>query len=446
LLKEYGNTIKVFGVSATEYQISLNPYRKKDSAWSPWMTGVPALIHSLLDMPAEQNYLRCQTHLFRTLPNLSDKLHHVIYQYKDNSDFTVVREQFASRIEEFKQALRAQLATILVGVVPMIYGSTQEYELLQRTRQAVENFSKRPYQTYNMLLKERGIAPENRTTSLSGQNVNWNRDLLETIEPAEGDGLVTKWVSQVQINTTKATTSIENTIAFHLGRGWKVIHKSSCDPKLKQTIGNEWRKLGELVCDAVRQLLLNNNHTSRQVHRTITTEEDVRCFIVSQERLVYSKAQMQPAGRGRLARLRQDVMSRFTYPDHHRQTFIDRYQERAADLIKTSLQQNFDAFEQDALAYLKDFDNVLHQLVANPAYDSREAVKMKKEISRAKANFDNQLVSLQRLWPERRGQTDMALVPMAKKSKTTHRELPWYRRLADNYAFFPKKKEPDLSD
>jgi hypothetical protein len=366
--------------------------------------------------------------------------------YQDSSDFTVVREQFASRVEDLKQALRAQLDTILVGVVPMIYSSPQEYELLQRTRQAVENFGRRPYQIYNMLLKERGIAPENRTTSLSGQTVNWNRDLLKTIEPAEGDGLVSKWVIQVQINTTKATTSIENTVAFHLDRGWKVIHKSSCDPKLKQTIEDEWQKLGELVCDAARQLLLNNNHTSWQVHRTITTEEDIRCFIVTQERPMYSKAQMQPAGRGRLARLRQEVMSRLTYPDHHRQTFIDRYQERATDLMKTRLQQNFDAFEQKSLTYLDDFDNVLHQLVANPAYESREAVKMKKKLSRAKANFDEELESLQRLWPERRGQTAVALVPVAKKSKTTHKELPWYRRLADNYGFFPKKEEPDLSD
>jgi len=433
LLEEHGDTIKVYCVSATEYHISLDADRDDDSQWSPWMTGIPALTHYLLDIPAERNYLSYENHLFRMLPDLSDKLHHQLHQHKDDDGFVMVRELLAQHVRDFQQSLPTYVTTRLKGVVPEIWQSHLEPKLLTLVEKAIKDFSLgRKWNTYSMLVKERGIPPTGRYTSLRGQDVNWNRDLLETIEPAYGRGFVTAWNDEVQRKSTAVITDLERRISKFFGRVFKAIDQASYDPKLKHLVGKEWRKVEDNIWDLHRSLVDDCRRIIMSVYRTVITEEDIGCFIATQERIVYSKAQNQQRGPGFAARQRRAMLAGLKKPNRNGQTFIDRYQQEAIYMMKSHLEAIMNGFTENVLVQLDDFIDVTEQLVAGPTYESRETATMKKRLAKAKTSFDDLVSQLQDMWPGRKGQHDVALIREIKKHKTGPQKNASQRRITTN--------------
>jgi hypothetical protein len=402
-----GAGMHVFGVAPREYNKWKNPYRLTDPDISPIMTGIPAVRQHLLQLPEERYFQSYRALIFRKLSELINKADRIIKKHGDEPSFEKLRKDFKRLIQTFQSSLPTGTAALMVHMVPNIWSPHPENHFLEKVEETLSKWAEIHWKTYGMILREGGISIKSRSKKLKDTEINWNRDLLLAIEPEEKEGVVWRWTRQVDSNIQGLKQPLEVMISSFIDQMFDIIDQSSCDSALKERLNEEWKTIHQNIAEHLKDLPTGLSTAVDAVYEEVTTEEDTRCMIATQEVETYQKAASVPQGVGTKNRQTFSMKSGITGSKYKVKNtgFLNRYHSSAVDKMKAGLQSVLDAFLNAISTELSEFIDITEQLVLEPGQERPEIVDTKVRLEKAKGQFQAGIQKLQEMFPERTSQT-----------------------------------------
>lgn len=437
LKERYGEQITVVATCASDYHRWQDPYRSSDPKFGPYMSGIPHLRQTLFKITAEQKLRIYKTHYFQALPNVLDRIQRIRTKIVDKTG--VAASCRASLKKSFQEAIRASRAAQRIGYIVdsiRLFTVAQKTSTTQRIRFAVKAWSDPslvPFQTFNHTVLHKGI-PRNLTAkAYIGRDVNWNRDLLETMERPinKNDGYrsltsldepIWDWMNKLLKMEPEITGPIVHSISELSNSVSITINYWFTPSALKNSIESGWKRVDKNLQVMIGEFSDEIKEVIDQVYGEITDEVDVGCTIAFMNRKAYRRAETQERGKGVYNRQRQSLLKSFCSVDSAGKRFVDRYEELAVQKMKETLVSTSNDFINRVEAELNEFVRTTEQLVKTNAYNTYEHAAARQELEKWLPEFEKQLRDCQRQFEAQQEHHDDQLLGSFERLETSDSE------------------------
>lgn len=447
MLQRYKGHISVIPACASSYYQWLDPYRSKDPDFGPNMSGIPHLRQTLLGMIAGQKLQLYKTHYFEALPSIVDACQRIRIKTLDkNGTLASYRVSFQ---QHFKSAIRTSRAakenSMLAMIVPLFMASERS-SITERVESSVHAWSDTSivqWQTFRHTLSHRGIPIILTSKAYKFRGVvNWNRDLLETMErPAKKNKMsdsypspeehILNWKDKMLAQAPSITRAIAEPFS-ELGPLINyIVEESAASSVLKKRTLVEWKKIEISIRDLAIHFPEKIKKAIENVYRDITTEEDVGCMIARMNESAYDSAEKQPNGQGVYARQRQSLLHSLR-PDVDGKAFVHRYEALAEQKMKehlTSVTEQFITAVEDKIT---GFIAIMEALAETDIYSASEHAAAREILRKWLPGFQDQLLECQRKFPGHHDQQDVQFIGMIKRSYENETDSPLKRMKVDD--------------
>ncbi|KAF1952658.1 hypothetical protein CC80DRAFT_552155 [Byssothecium circinans] len=394
-----GQSMHVFGIAPREYQTWKDPFRHEDPDLSPTMTGIPAIIQHLLQLPEKRYYQSYKNLVYRTLPDAVDKIDRIINKHYDEPQFEDLRTKASQRVQQYKDSLSARIAALLENLVSPIWSTKDEAAINEKVTEALKQWGNFKVNTYGMIMRERGITMRSNSRMVTAEEINWNRELLEVIDPEEGGSRVEAWKDRILEVADGLSQSIEDDYHTFGEQVTAIIDEPGCDAGLKERLKSEWSKNDVLIFEQICSLPDDLKAIIEKVYADITTEEDIGCMIATQEAETYQTAASVQQGLGVHKRQKKSMHKGMLGTARRSKSFSYRYRTSAMEKMKTALKDGFDDFTTAVTDLLSEFTTVLDEFVLDPESERQEVIDAKTRLERAKGPFQEGLEKLKQMFP-----------------------------------------------
>jgi hypothetical protein len=434
LKQRYGGRISVFSVVASDAHDWLDEYRLEDPTWGPYMSGVPHLRQGLLCLTAEQKLQIYHEHYFQVLPSIVDDVHRIL---KKTSAKTRVLSSTRRSLEQcFQNAIRGSRAAKGINSISSdlpIYTGSEKNIVTQRIKALIQVWSDSTvvlYHTFMHTLVCKGIPTRYASAAYRGHNINWNRDILETMErPAnKSHAYISKkahlsdWKAAMNNKSAEFSNSISSPITSLWALVEEIISASSVPQVLKRQMRSAWKKVENNICDMTNRFPEQITAAIDKGYIEITTEEDIGCMIAQMNVQAYEDALFQRRGPKVYTRQRQSLIKSLCTPDFDGRSFVDRFEISARKKMNDRIAQVSEAFIATADSKLKEFIRITEQFIDTDVYNTTEHTVARKFLRSWLPQFQARLLVCQRQFPGQQNQEDVQFRGSIKRAWAAERE------------------------
>jgi hypothetical protein len=175
--------IRVFSVSSAMYIDWMKKRQPERPILTPEMTGIPKLRRFLLGIPAEQNFDCYIHHVSKKLPAFLEQVPRIADHEKKDDAYAIIRPRFMELVEELATKCRSALEDFQDNRIRRVWENEDSRELrLQGVRKVILSWaSDVRWNTYNKVLREKGIVKKSDSKRYRGGPINWNDELSQEI-------------------------------------------------------------------------------------------------------------------------------------------------------------------------------------------------------------------------------------------------------------------------
>jgi hypothetical protein len=283
--------IRVFSVSSSMYVDWMKKRQNERPLLSPEQTGIPNLRKFLLNVPAEDNLDCYRQHIGTKLPAFLDTISRIVDQEGKDDAYGVIRPKFMTILKEFMEKHTLIFTEFIDNKVQRLWQigtlkRSQEEGVVTVIRNWADNVR---WNTYNKVLREKGIVKKTDAVRYRGRGINWNEEISQEIGPD-----ILAWKNKMRSAVKAMTADLDKSIK---ALGQKVIQFLN-DPELagplKLIAIEEWNKRQEEVFRKSITLEGILKQQISHVHKYATTETDTRCMLSVLNSSVYDKINKIP--------------------------------------------------------------------------------------------------------------------------------------------------------
>ncbi|KAL1613150.1 hypothetical protein SLS60_001382 [Paraconiothyrium brasiliense] len=435
LKKRHGGRISVFSVVASAAHEWLDEYRAADPTWGPLMSGIPHLKRGLLSLTAEQKLQIYHKHYFQTLPGAVDDVQRILT--KTAGRIEVLAPTRRSLEQCFQNAIRGSRANREINnisIVLPIYTESEKDTIIKRINALIQVWSESTvvkFNTFMHTLACKGI-PTSYTSAAyrSREDINWNRDLLETMEaPASKshayistEAHLSVWKAAMKKKSAEIANSITSPVTDLWASVEEIISASSAPSVLKRRTRSAWKRVENDLRDMVNHFHGQITAAIDKVHTEITTEEDVECMIAKMNVQAYENAEYQRRGPRVYTRQRQSLTNSLCTLDSNLRTFVDRYESAAKRIMNERIAQVSEKFIVTVDSKLKEFIRITEQFIQTDAYNTTQHADARKILRSWLVEFQDLLLDCQRQFPGQQYQQDVHFMGSIKRAPSSECE------------------------
>ncbi|KAJ4358616.1 uncharacterized protein N0V89_003200 [Didymosphaeria variabile] len=434
LKQRHGGRISVYSVVASAAHDWLDPYRAEDPTWGPYMSGVPHLRRGLLCLTAEQKLQIYHKHYFQILPGFVDDAQRILTKTVGQKEILATTRRCLEQC--FRNAIRGSRAAKdvnSISIVLPIYTGSEKNTVTKRIKALIQVWSAPTVVQFNTFMHTlvcRGIPTSYASAAYRGRDINWNRDLLDTMEtPADNSHAYTSleaYLSDWKVTIKHKSTEISNSITGPITDLWAsiedVITASSAPLALKGRMRGAWRKVKHVIRDMVNRFPEQITAAIDKVYQEVTTEEDIGCMIAIMNIQTYKDAAYQRRGKKVYTRQRRSLIRSLCDPDSNGRMFVDRYENAAMNKMTERIAQVSEEFIAAVDTKLKEFVRITKQFMETDVYNTSQHVAARKVLRRWLPEFQDLLLDCQRRFPGQQDQQDVQFMGSIKRARSSECE------------------------
>ena len=346
-------------------------------------------------MIAEHNLSIYKTHYFEALPGIVDSIQRINTKTADSTGvFVSCRTSLKARFKKAIQVSRAAKSINDIYTLPPIFSGAQKNSIMNRIRYSVRAWSDSTivlFQTFNHTVVFGGIPLHSVAKAYQDRGINWNRDLLDTMERPKRQNDVSRsypsldrpildWKDALIKTVPELTTPILAPVSALSSSVSTTIEGWSAPSVFKRRTKSDWKTVEKALQNMSERFPEEIEAAITKVYRDITTEEDVRCTIAVLNEEAFDLAEKQHRGRGVYARQRQSLLQSLGSADNNGKTFVDRYEELAVEKMKDGISSASNRFISNVEATLNQFIRVTEQFVETDVYNTPEHAAVREEL------------------------------------------------------------------
>ena len=440
LLQRYEGRISVIPTCASSYHQLLDPNCAKDPAFGVKMSGMPLLRQTLLSMIADQKLQIYKNHYFETLPSIIDTIQRIRNKTSDKNGVLIsYRASFQQYFENAMRSSREAKRSRMPSMILPIFTASEKMSVTKRIESTINAWSNSRivyWPTFQHTLRYRGIPISLDSKAYRDRDsVNWNRDLLETMErPAKTNTIsdsypspeeyILHWKRKLIDQIPKIVKSVVEPISELGNMVNKTIERSDAAPALKKLTLDGWKQVEVGIHRLIERFTKKCGAAIENLYRLITTEEDIGCIIAKMNQLPYNHADNQLRGLGAYDRLRQSLLDSLCDTKLDGETFVDRYEKVAMQMLKAKLASVTERFITEVETKLTDFITVTEASKETEVYKTSEHIAAREVLCKWLPDFQDQLFECQQKFPKNHDQQEVQFIASTKRSNITELESP----------------------
>lgn len=272
-------------------------------------------------------------------------------------------------VQDFKPDTALHISTVTETLIPPILDFAQVAAAMKRVTFLVNKWSNSSvvrWNSFDLALRQSGIPIGSKSKAYIGNDINWNQDILEGLEPTVVSGnpyvsdrrFVSEWKTIMNTKSGTIAALVTDPIAEVLASIKTIINQSSASSHLKRRALQALNKIEKNVRLLLQALPDSVCVAIDAAFREVTTEEDVGCMIARLNEDSYISVSEQPKGTGVYKRQRDSLHSALGRKGWSSSNIIDRYQDAAVKEMKSQLTKVFNLLIQSVGNKLNDFVDV----------------------------------------------------------------------------------------
>ncbi|KAF1952664.1 hypothetical protein CC80DRAFT_172248 [Byssothecium circinans] len=399
----YGDGLQILTVTAQGWLDWLNRNRSTDPNFGPNMTGIPRVQQALLHLAAEQNLPAYRNHYFHALPKIVKRCYRILKKNAQEGGYEHFQASAKKAIESFKVASSKSMVVWAAATVPKIFTGLQREEAASRVRLLIQLWKIRwdvRWNTWNMTLGENGIPCHSDSVAYSSRDVNWNRDLLETMETptsiqhsyTSSIPFVGNWREKMLADLDQCFVSSTQAIVTVCKKIRLSIDTLSVSADLKNRTITTWESSRCSISRVLDDYKTTLQASITEVYRAVTTEEDVECLISQLNKPRFREAYDQQKGEGAWGRQQEKLLDVF-------KNFVAKYEEAAIAKMKARLIETANEMLKSVAQELYAFVKITEVFFKSDTYNTPQHVQARQKLTAWLPKYRKTLNEIQRAFP-----------------------------------------------
>lgn len=427
LKQQHGGQINVFSIVASAAHDWLNEFRADDPNWGPYMSGIPYLKQYLLGLTAERQMQIYENHYFDTLPSVVDDNLRIVTKTTGKTDVLApTRKALEQCFQNAMQASRSAKDINKLSAVKPIFQGAEKDDVSRRVKALIAVWSNSTvimWQTFFHTLLCKGIPISYASRAYKDRDINWNRDLLETMEMPDGkshaytspETHLSNWMTEMKGNSATISNSVTEPISTISDLVEEIITASSIPLVLKRRTRSAWKNIDNNIRDMVNRFQEQVVAAIDKIYLEVTTEEDIGCMIAEMNVDTYLDAENQRRGQFVYTRQRESLTKGLCELDSSGEAFVDRYEAASMRKMSERIAQVSEKFITDVEDKLSEFIRITEQFIETDIYNTPQHAAARNILQSWLPEFESLLSECQSRFPGQEFQQDDLLMGGVKR-------------------------------